>query len=104
MLLLKLALVPPDAQVNLLPNIAGHIGSDITAGMVSCGFLEEEDDSMAAGAGCKPKLYIDIGTNGEIGLINGKSLTVCSAAAGPAFEGSRISCGMRAGTRSHRKS
>ena len=94
----EVGLVPPDAQVNLLPNIAGHIGSDITAGMVSCGFLEEEDDSMAAGAGCKPKLYIDIGTNGEIGLINGKSLTVCSAAAGPAFEGSRVSCGMRAGT------
>ena len=49
------------------------MGSDITAGMVSCGFLEEEDDSMAAGR-LWPKLYIDIGTNGEIGLINGKAL------------------------------
>lgn len=97
----QVGLVPPDTQVNLLPNIAGHVGSDITAGMVACSFLENDKDGKSASdidGKRGPRLYIDIGTNGEIGLINGKRLTVCSAAAGPAFEGSRISCGMRAGT------
>lgn len=83
-----IGLKPAEAQVNLLPNIAGHVGSDITAGMLTCDFLKDGG----------PNLYVDIGTNGEIGLFCGGELTVCSTAAGPAFEGSRISCGMRAGT------
>jgi uncharacterized 2Fe-2S/4Fe-4S cluster protein (DUF4445 family) len=39
-------------------------------------------------------LYIDVGTNGEIGLSTEKGLYFCSAAAGPAFEGAHIACGM----------
>jgi uncharacterized 2Fe-2S/4Fe-4S cluster protein (DUF4445 family) len=39
-------------------------------------------------------LFIDIGTNGEIGLATPKGLYFCSAAAGPAFEGAHIECGM----------
>jgi uncharacterized 2Fe-2S/4Fe-4S cluster protein (DUF4445 family) len=41
-------------------------------------------------------LMIDIGTNGEIVLSNDGELLAASAAAGPAFEGARIACGMRA--------
>ena len=41
---------------------------------------------------------IDIGTNGEIVLGNRERMIACSTAAGPAFEGAKISCGMR-GTR-----
>ncbi len=41
-------------------------------------------------------LVIDIGTNGEIVLACDGRLWATSAAAGPAFEGARISCGMRA--------
>jgi uncharacterized 2Fe-2S/4Fe-4S cluster protein (DUF4445 family) len=39
---------------------------------------------------------IDIGTNGEIVLGNKEFLIACAASAGPAFEGSGVSCGMRA--------
>jgi uncharacterized 2Fe-2S/4Fe-4S cluster protein (DUF4445 family) len=36
---------------------------------------------------------IDLGTNGEIGLILDEKIFITSAAAGPAFEGGAISCG-----------
>jgi uncharacterized 2Fe-2S/4Fe-4S cluster protein (DUF4445 family) len=39
---------------------------------------------------------VDIGTNGEVVLGNRKGLWVTSCATGPALEGARISCGMRA--------
>jgi uncharacterized 2Fe-2S/4Fe-4S cluster protein (DUF4445 family) len=41
---------------------------------------------------------IDLGTNGEIAIGNRDGIVVASTAAGPAFEGGRISCGMRAAT------
>ena len=41
-------------------------------------------------------VFVDIGTNGEIVLSDGSRLYACSTAAGPAFEGGNISCGMRA--------
>jgi uncharacterized 2Fe-2S/4Fe-4S cluster protein (DUF4445 family) len=40
-------------------------------------------------------LLIDIGTNGEMVLGTKDKLVACSTAAGPAFEGALISCGMR---------
>lgn len=40
---------------------------------------------------------IDIGTNGEMVLGNKTRLACCSTAAGPAFEGAKIECGMRGG-------
>lgn len=78
--------VPGDALLWVLPCIAGHVGSDITAGIIANDLLEQEDTT----------LYIDIGTNGEIVLASGGKLFACSAAAGPAFEGASIRCGMRA--------
>ena len=42
-----------------------------------------------------PTLLVDIGTNGEIVLLADGKLSAASTAAGPAFEGARISCGMR---------
>ena len=39
-------------------------------------------------------LLIDVGTNGEMALGNCQDITCCSTAAGPAFEGSEIDCGM----------
>jgi len=44
----------------------------------------------------KTSLSIDIGTNGEMVLARGGELLTTSTAAGPAFEGAQISCGMRA--------
>jgi uncharacterized 2Fe-2S/4Fe-4S cluster protein (DUF4445 family) len=40
-------------------------------------------------------LLIDIGTNGEMVLGDKRRRIACSTAAGPAFEGAKISCGMR---------
>jgi uncharacterized 2Fe-2S/4Fe-4S cluster protein (DUF4445 family) len=44
----------------------------------------------------QPILFVDIGTNGEIVLVKDDKIIAASTAAGPAFEGAGISCGMRA--------
>lgn len=75
-----------DAEVHVAANIAGHVGSDITAGIIT-------NDLMACDKG---HLFIDIGTNGEIVLTGNGRAVACSTAAGPAFEGSSIKQGMRA--------
>lgn len=77
-----------DGEITVLPNIAGHVGGDITAGLVASRLLDEEELTV----------FIDIGTNGEIVLTDGKQTYACSTAAGPAFEGSAILHGMRAAT------
>lgn len=43
----------------------------------------------------KLTLLIDIGTNGEMVLGDKRRRIACSTAAGPAFKGAKISCGMR---------
>lgn len=74
------------AEITLLPNIAGHVGGDITAGIVASRILDEK----------KLTLFLDIGTNGEIVLAGDGAAMTCSTAAGPAFEGATIRNGMRA--------
>ncbi|EHQ90402.1 ASKHA domain-containing protein [Desulfosporosinus youngiae] len=73
-------------KVVVLPNIAGYVGSDTVGVMLSTGIDRLPGLSLA----------IDIGTNGEIILAGNKQILTCSAAAGPAFEGAEINCGMRA--------
>ncbi|MBR3184436.1 MAG: DUF4445 domain-containing protein [Firmicutes bacterium] len=75
-----------DAELRLVPNIAGHVGSDITAGLIATDILDKD----------KGHLFIDIGTNGEIVFSGNGKIATCSTAAGPAFEGSSIAQGMRA--------
>jgi len=72
-------------KARLLPNIAGFVGGDTVGCMVSTRFDRQEDLT----------LLIDIGTNGEMVLGNKDRRIACSTAAGPAFEGAKISCGMR---------
>lgn len=74
--------------VTVIPNLAGHVGGDINAGIVASRLLEQKGLT----------LFIDIGTNGEMALTDGSRTLVCSTAAGPAFEGACISQGMRAST------
>ena len=69
----------------ILPNIAGFVGGDTVGCMVSTRFDRLEELT----------LLIDIGTNGEMVLGNQDRIIACSTAAGPAFEGAKISCGMR---------
>ncbi|MBK5246481.1 MAG: DUF4445 domain-containing protein, partial [Peptostreptococcaceae bacterium] len=76
----------PETEVILLSNIAGHIGGDITAGILA---TRMEDLKGIT-------LFIDIGTNGEIVLSKNDKIYACSTAAGPAFEGAFIYQGMRA--------
>jgi uncharacterized 2Fe-2S/4Fe-4S cluster protein (DUF4445 family) len=78
--------INPHANVHVLPNMAGFVGSD-TVAMVLAGGLRRHD---------KVQLAIDIGTNGEVVIGNRERLLACSCAAGPAFEGARIRHGMRA--------
>ena len=69
------------------PNIAGFVGGDTVGVILSCMKTDTE----------KTLLAVDIGTNGEMALRHRGKLYVCSAAAGPAFEGGGISRGMRGG-------
>lgn len=76
----------PDAHVWVMPNIAGWVGGDTVGVLLSTGIHDQDERALA----------IDIGTNGEIALGSRRRLIACSTAAGPAFEGAHISCGMRA--------
>lgn len=76
------------ARVSFLPCLGGFVGSDILAGIL--GASVDRSDALVG--------LIDLGTNGEI-LFGSRERMICaSAAAGPAFEGGRISSGMRAAT------
>ena len=70
------------SEIKLLPSVSAYIGADIVSGLASI------DPGSA-----KKWLYLDIGTNGEIALVNDQNILACATAAGPAFEGARISCG-----------
>lgn len=77
--------VNPRAHLILLPDIAGFVGAD-TMGCLLCVRPDMNEEIT---------LMIDIGTNGEMVLGNSRKLAACSTAAGPAFEGAKIECGMR---------
>ncbi|MDA3822171.1 MAG: ASKHA domain-containing protein [Bacteroidales bacterium] len=76
----------PHAKLILPGGVSAYMGSDITVGVRSSAIISST----------QPVLYIDIGTNGEIVLFDGKLLHCCSSAAGPAFEGASIQQGMGA--------
>jgi uncharacterized 2Fe-2S/4Fe-4S cluster protein (DUF4445 family) len=74
--------------VHFLPCLGGFVGSDILAGILATGLHES---AQVVG-------LIDLGTNGEIVIGNHQGMVCTSTAAGPAFEGAKISMGMRACT------
>jgi uncharacterized 2Fe-2S/4Fe-4S cluster protein (DUF4445 family) len=78
--------LPSDVSVRFLSCLGGFVGSDILAGLLATRMGESAD---LIG-------LIDLGTNGEIVLGNCERILCASTAAGPAFEGARISMGMRA--------
>lgn len=75
----------PHGEVLWLANIGGFVGADTTGCMLASGISGEEEAT----------LLVDIGTNGEMVLGSRAGLLACSTAAGPAFEGAKITCGMR---------
>jgi uncharacterized 2Fe-2S/4Fe-4S cluster protein (DUF4445 family) len=68
------------------PPVAGFLGSDAVAGALAAGLDRAK----------QPTLYIDLGTNGELLLAFDGRILGSTTAAGPAFEGAQIECGMRA--------
>ena len=69
-----------------LPCISAFAGADLVAGINYAGLPENN----------KYNLLVDLGTNAEIVLYNKNELYCTSAAAGPCFEGTNITCGMSA--------
>ncbi|MGC8667820.1 MAG: ASKHA domain-containing protein [Chthonomonadales bacterium] len=80
--------LPPDVEVRFLPCLGGFVGSDLLAGILATGMHQSDELCV----------LMDLGTNGEILLGNREHILCASTAAGPAFEGARISMGMRAAT------
>jgi len=74
------------AEVYVFPQIGGFVGGDTVAGMLAARLDQWQ----------KPVMLVDIGTNGEIVLAYDGRMLATSTAAGPAFEGARITQGMRA--------
>lgn len=68
--------------VYLFPLVSGYVGGDLVA------FLYGQQPVADR------TLFIDIGTNAEMALFSGENWRVTSVAAGPAFEGGEIACGM----------
>ena len=73
-----------EGHKTIIGGIGAFVGGDIVSGLYMCGFGKSDDINM----------LIDLGTNGEIAIGNKNGIICTSAAAGPAFEGGGISCGM----------
>jgi uncharacterized 2Fe-2S/4Fe-4S cluster protein (DUF4445 family) len=82
---LALRLAPATPVVGL-PLISGYIGADTVGVIVALDLLGRSDTVVA----------VDVGTNAEVALVHRGRLYVCSAPAGPAFEGAQMACGTQA--------
>ena len=75
----------PNAQICLLPIVAGFVGADTMACVLATRIYESDE----------LRALVDIGTNGEVVMGSRDRLMACSAPAGPALEGAQIRHGMR---------
>ena len=75
-----------NATAYIAPALGAFAGGDISSGILSTSLHRKR----------RPALLLDIGTNGEMALGDCRGISVTSAAAGPAFEGASLSCGMNA--------
>ena len=78
--------IHPRGRVYVLPCVAGHVGADAAAAMLS--EAPHRDEAI--------QLLVDVGTNAEIVLGNSERILAASSPTGPAFEGAQISAGQRA--------
>jgi uncharacterized 2Fe-2S/4Fe-4S cluster protein (DUF4445 family) len=76
----------PNALISTPAPVAGFVGSDLTANLIAT-------DLTSGPAG---SLLLDVGTNTEIALWDGRTLHITSVPGGPAFEGGGIRFGMPA--------
>ena len=83
-----------ESQVYIFPSPGGFVGGDTVAFLY--GVFATRSPRGADSEPLPPCLFLDMGTNGEIALVVGDTVWATSAAAGPAFEGGNLSCGMAA--------
>ena len=76
--------VRPETEIFLPPCVSAFVGADTVCALLASGITDKNETALLA----------DLGTNGEMALWHAGKLTVCSTAAGPAFEGVGISQGM----------
>lgn len=80
--------INPLSPIYTMPCVASYVGGDIVSGVLASGLYRNKEIS----------LFMDIGTNGEIAIGNNEWLITAACSAGPCFEGSGITHGMRATT------
>ncbi|HIJ59740.1 MAG TPA: DUF4445 domain-containing protein [Nitrospirae bacterium] len=78
--------VNQQAPVYTMPCVASYVGGDIVSGVLATKMHRRAEIA----------LFMDIGTNGEVAIGNNEWLMTAACSAGPCFEGSGISSGMRA--------
>ncbi len=83
-------LVHPRARVWGAPLIACHVGADAAADLVPTGMLGAADPATSSG----PAMLVDVGTNTEVVITDGRRVLAASCPAGPAFEGGLVRFGM----------
>jgi len=92
---------PGDASIHIFPMPGGFVGGDTVAFLYGQSHLTVSVDRVRDSYGSQSpvpgsRLFLDMGTNGEMALVAGDTIWATSAAAGPAFEGGNLSCGMAA--------
>ncbi len=80
--------INPAGLVDVVPSISAYVGGDITSDIHVSGIANAR----------RRAVMVDLGTNGEIAVFHNGKILASATAAGPAFEGGRIRCGMRAST------
>ncbi|MFH0751905.1 MAG: ASKHA domain-containing protein [Chloroflexota bacterium] len=83
-------LVHPRARIWGAPLIACHVGADAAADLLPTGMLEAADPATSSG----PAMLVDVGTNTEVVITDGRHVLAASCPAGPAFEGGLVRYGM----------
>jgi uncharacterized 2Fe-2S/4Fe-4S cluster protein (DUF4445 family) len=77
-------------EAYIFPLPGGFVGGDLVA------FLFGQVVDITRHSSPATRLYLDLGTNGELALTQEERIYATSAAAGPAFEGGNLACGMAA--------
>lgn len=72
-----------ELPVYIAPCISAFVGGDIVAGLYALRMIP----ALLQGEKTQAVLLIDLGTNGEMAMTDGRSMIVTATAAGPAFEG-----------------
>lgn len=78
-----------DFPIYIAPCFSAFVGGDIVAGLYMLGLLgpETAGEEEKPVAGRQTVLFVDLGTNGEMAITDGRRMIVTATAAGPAFEG-----------------